>query len=71
MHGGIQPGSVVFFVVIYTVAEHIYISYVVARIIDTGIGVLFSLLICKLFPSPLDKEKKQQQLEEKEAEVRA
>ncbi len=52
----IQPGSVVFFVVLYTVTTERYISYTISRIIDTGLGVLLSLAINKLFPSPLEDE---------------
>lgn len=54
-YGGVQPGAVVFFVVIYTVADPTHFSYVFARILDTGIGVAFSLLISWLFPSPVDE----------------
>ena len=57
IQGGIHPGAVVFFVTIYTVPESTYISYVVARIIDTGIGVAFSLLISRLWPSPYEVPK--------------
>ena len=44
-HGAIHPGAVVFFVVIDTVIPERYISYTVARIIDTGVGVLASLAV--------------------------
>ncbi len=57
-YGGVQPGAVVFFVVIYTVADPTHFSYVFARILDTGIGVAFSLLISWLFPSPLDERER-------------
>ncbi len=50
--GAIQPGTVVFFVVLATVSPDRYISYTLARILDTCIGVLVSLGISKLFPSP-------------------
>lgn len=49
--GAIQPGTVVFFVVLATVTPDRYISYTLARILDTLIGVLVSLGINKLFPS--------------------
>ncbi len=49
--GAIQPGTVVFFVVLATVTPDRYISYTLARIFDTLIGVLVSLGINKLFPS--------------------
>ena len=55
-HGGIQPGAVVFFVVLMTVAEDRFVMYTINRIIDTGLGVLFSLGINTLWPSPLEKE---------------
>jgi uncharacterized membrane protein YgaE (UPF0421/DUF939 family) len=55
-NGAIQPGTVVFFVVLATVSTDRFVSYTIARIIDTGIGVLVSLGISRLFPSPLDVE---------------
>ena len=58
-YGGVQPGAVVFFVVIYTVADPTHFSYVFARILDTGIGVAFSLLISWLFPSPVDERERE------------
>ena len=48
----IQPGTVVFFVVIYTVVKEKYITYTIARILDTGLGVLVSLIINAFLPSP-------------------
>lgn len=48
----IQPGTVVYFVVMYTVTNERFISYTIARIIDTGVGVLLSLFINMVFPSP-------------------
>lgn len=44
-HGAIHPGAVVFFVVIDTVIPERYISYTIARIIDTGVGVAVSLAV--------------------------
>lgn len=64
-YGGVQPGAVVFFVVIYTVSEPAHFAYVFARILDTGIGVAFSLLLSWVFPSPLDaREREMKALEE-------
>lgn len=51
----IQPGTVVYFVVMYTQPEHSYVSYTIARIIDTGIGAAFSIGINMLTPSAIDK----------------
>lgn len=62
-NGAIQPGAVVFFVVLDTVVPERYISYTVARIIDTGIGVAVSLAINRIWPSPLEPEHKVQVLE--------
>ena len=41
--GIIQPASVVYYVVIFTVAAEKFTSYTVARMIDTGIGVAISI----------------------------
>lgn len=56
-NSAIQPGAVVFFVVLDTVVPERYISYTIARIIDTGIGVAVSLVINKVWPSPLEDKK--------------
>ena len=52
----IHPGSVVFFVVMFTVNTDRYISYTIARIIDTGVGVVVSLVINWFFPAPSEAE---------------
>lgn len=70
-HGAIQPGTVVFFVVIYTVTESRFVAYTLARILDTGIGVLMSLLISKLFPSPQEQAEMDDKAEEAVAEAEA
>lgn len=53
----IQPGSVIYFVVIYTVGTERVLPYTIARILDTGEGVLIALLLYVLFPSKHDREK--------------
>ena len=53
----IQPGSVIYFVVIYTVGTERVIPYTIARILDTGCGVLITLLLYVLWPSKYDREK--------------
>ena len=53
----IQPGSVIYFVVIYTVGTERVLPYTIARILDTGGGVLIALLLYVLFPSKHDREK--------------
>ena len=54
-NNAIQPGTVVYFVVMFTQPLTGYVSYTIARIIDTGVGVLFSLVITMLHPSEKDK----------------
>lgn len=55
VNGSIQPGTVVFYVVILTVPMERYITYTIARIIDTGIGVALSLAISHVWPSAHDR----------------
>lgn len=52
----IQPGTVVYFVVMFTQPETGYVGYTIARIIDTAVGVAASLLLTALLPSKLDRE---------------
>ena len=54
-NNAIQPGTVVYFVVMFTQPLTGYVSYTIARIIDTGVGVLFSLVITMLHTSEKDK----------------
>ena len=68
-NGAIQPGAVVFFVVLDTVIPERYISYTIARIIDTGIGVLVSLAINRIWPSPLEAREEAEELEKELEEV--
>lgn len=56
--GAVQPGIVVFFVVMFTQPEGTYIAYTIARVIDTGAGVLLSLIINAIIPSPKEKNPK-------------
>ncbi len=44
-YNAIQPGSIVYFVVIFTQPPETYIGYTIARVIDTGVGVLVGLLV--------------------------
>ncbi len=52
--GGIQPGAVVFYVVLLTVNESKFVVYILNRILDTGIGVAVALLINAVLPSPYE-----------------
>ncbi len=53
----IQPGTVVYFVVMFTVGEERVVPYTIARILDTGGGVLVALLLHALLPSKCDRER--------------
>lgn len=52
----IQPGAVVYFVVMYTQPGHSYVTYTIARIIDTGVGAAVSLAISAMFRHGPDKD---------------
>ena len=53
----IQPGTVVYFVVMFTVGKERVVPYTIARIFDTGIGVLVALLLTILLPTRCDRKK--------------
>ena len=53
----IQPGMVVYFVVMFMVGEEEVTAYTIARVLDTGAGVLIALLLTMLIPSCYDREK--------------
>ncbi len=57
-NSAVQPSTVVYFVVIFTQAAEMYIPYTIARIIDTGAGVLCSLVINAILPSPHEQNPK-------------
>ncbi len=65
-NAAIQPGTVVYFVVMFTVTNERYLSYTIARVIDTGLGVLLSVLINLILPTPADKARREKIREEKE-----
>ena len=48
--GAVQPGGVVLCILLFNTPVETYISYSVARIIDTGLGVLVALAINWLLP---------------------
>ena len=54
--GGVQPGGVVLCILLFNTPTDTYITYALNRILDTGIGVLISLLCYLLLPSKYDKE---------------
>ena len=48
--GAVQPGGVVLCIILFNTPVETYVSYSIARMIDTGVGVLFALLINWLMP---------------------
>lgn len=65
-NAAIQPGTVVYFVVMFTVTNERYLSYTIARVIDTGLGVLLSVVINLVFPTPADKARREKAKQDKE-----
>lgn len=47
--GAIQGGSVVFYIVMLNTPQDQYISYALNRMVDTGVGVIMSIVINLLF----------------------
>lgn len=47
--GGVQPGGVVLCIILFNTPAH-HIDYAINRMIDTGVGVLISLLVNYLLP---------------------
>lgn len=54
-NSAIQPGTVVYFVVMFTQPATGYVSYTIARIIDTGVGAIISLIISAIHKTDTDK----------------
>lgn len=48
--GAVQPGGVVLCILLFNTPVETYVSYSVARIIDTGLGVLVALAVNWLLP---------------------
>jgi uncharacterized membrane protein YgaE (UPF0421/DUF939 family) len=48
--GAVQPGGVVLCIILFNTPVETYISYSLARIVDTGIGVLIAMLVNYLLP---------------------
>lgn len=48
--GGVQPGGVVLCIVLFNTPVETYVSYALARMFDTGVGVLVALIVNSCFP---------------------
>ena len=46
----VQPGSVVLCIILFNTPTDTYVSYALNRMVDTGVGVLMSMLINYLYP---------------------
>lgn len=53
VNGSIPSGSVVFYIVMLNTPENQYISYALNRMLDTGIGVIISILVNIALPREL------------------
>ena len=59
-NNAVQPAAVVYFVVLYTQPMTTYVSYTIARIIDTALGAAVSVAVNAVLPSAIDKERGRQ-----------
>ncbi len=59
-YNAIQPGTIVYFVVLFTQPPETYVVYTIARVLDTGIGVIVGLLVNVSYRMP--HEEKQEHL---------
>jgi len=48
--GGVQPGGVVLCIILFNTPVETFVAYSLNRMLDTGIGVLVSLIITLLLP---------------------
>ncbi len=48
--GGVQPGGVVLCIILFNIPVETFVAYSLNRMLDTGIGVLISLLLTLLLP---------------------
>lgn len=48
--GAVQPGGVVLCIILFNTPVDTYVSYALSRMVDTGIGVIFSLCINLFLP---------------------
>lgn len=46
----VQPGSVVLCIILFNTPVDTYVSYALNRMVDTGVGIIFSMLINYLLP---------------------
>lgn len=51
--GAVQPGGVMLCIILFNTPVETYVSYSLNRIVDTGIGVIFALLVNRFFPREL------------------
>lgn len=68
VQGSIPAGSVVFYIVMLNTPENQYVTYALNRMLDTGIGVLISLMVNVALPRELFEKQVEEELSELESE---
>lgn len=63
--GGVQPGGVVLCIVLFNTPVESYITYALARMFDTGVGVLVGLIVNSCFPGGFTFHWAKRQLDER------
>ncbi len=51
-NNAIQPGTIVYFVVLFTQPAETYVVYTISRVLDTGVGVLVGLAVNAAYRAP-------------------
>lgn len=55
--GGVQPGSVLLCIILFNTPVDTYVSYTMNRIFDTGMGVLFAMVVNSILPGGITSDK--------------
>lgn len=55
--GGVQPGGVLLCIILFNTPVDTYVAYTLNRIIDTGIGVIFAMVVNSVLPGGITFEK--------------
>ncbi len=55
--GGVQPGSVLLCIILFNTPVDTYVSYTMNRIFDTGMGVIFAMVVNSILPGGISSDK--------------
>lgn len=55
--GGVQPGSVLLCIILFNTPVDTYVSYTMNRIFDTGMGVIFAMVVNSILPGGITSDK--------------